>query len=258
MFVVASIAVAACTPLMVKWAQNRYAGRRRSAKGAPKPKKKSVTLKDIWDIEDVREGVITLTGGRYRAVLRVSSVNYHLLSQGEQHAVEGALMQMAMSFSFPVQFLVTTEMADARHCISGIRGRLPEMNEKMRQYAADLAGCLEAVTRDRSVYVRRAYAVVGYDTSEGFGSARGELMRRAGTVMEGLARARVAAELLDTEGIIDLLHRVFNRGRTVKPSELVASGGLSLYSNGRGYEVGSAQAKPAEDAGDGDQRAASA
>lgn len=238
LFVVAAIAVAVCIPLLTRWTQEHAVGRRRTGDSGqdqerPPKKKKKRTLKGMWGVKDVRDGIIMLTRKRYRLVLRINAVNYHLLSEGEQHAVESALMSMSIAMAFPVQFLVTTEMADAKNCIADIHNRIPGMNEHMKQYAIDLAGYLDTITRDRSIYVRRSYAVICYDSNESFKKVKGELTRRAGVVMNGLSQAQVAVEPLGTEGIVDLLHREFNRGSTIKPSELVAAGGMELYKTGR-------------------------
>jgi len=230
-FVILAILVGALTPFLKKVAENKATGGRTANPTNVKIRKnKKLNLKELWDIEDIKNDVILLTGNRYRAVIRVGSVDYHLMSEPEQHSVESALMSLSLALGFPIQTIVTTEMVDAKQSISEIYestgGNAPA---ELKEYALHIASSLENIMQDRAVYSRRSYVVIMNDTIEPFERTRAELIRRAGVFMESLSRAGVTAEMLRTEEIVDLLHRILNRGRTVKPSELVAAGGMEFY-----------------------------
>lgn len=231
-FVILAVLVGVLTPLMMKMAERRASGERTYKAAGTKTRggKKKFDLKEIWDIEDIKNDVVVLTGGRYRALVRMGSVDYHLMSEPEQHSVESALMSLSLALGFPVQTLVTTEMVDAKQLIAEIYGNAGgDAPAELKKYAAHMAQYLESIMQDRAVYSRRSYAVVFNDTAEPAARARSELMRRAGVLAESLSRAGVTAELLKTGEIVDLLHGMLNRGRTARPSELVAAGGMELY-----------------------------
>ena len=117
----------------------------------------------MWGIEDIRDGIIYLTQNRYRRIIAMGSLDFHLLSQAEQSVVEEQLMQTAMSLQFPVQFITTTERINTQDTIKQIDKVLDAdelYNEKTRGYASKMRLYLNKMMEDRGVYVRRSYAIV--------------------------------------------------------------------------------------------------
>lgn len=244
LFVALAILVAVATPLVMKYARDgelkfaRRPGLRKKDK-----KKKGSSFKDMWEIKDIRQSVIIMPGG-YSVVLGISPVNFMLMSEKEQHSIETALMQLvtALPAGSNVQFLTTTEVAEPEKGIKDI--------VEADEYAMEMVSYLDAITSQRNIYVRRSYAVVSCKTNRGFEYARSELMRRASILMNNLSRAKVSAYMLDTGQIVNLLHKMFNRGSMVKPTELVKNGALNLYKTG-GKGVGSVEFKRESRAGEG-------
>jgi hypothetical protein len=236
-FVVLAVVAAVSIPFLSRFMEQRATGGRKRRSGPDdrlkRKRKKKDDFKEMWDIEDIRHGVITLSGGRYRAILRLGSVDYHLMSEAEQHGIESVLMQLAMSLNQPVQFLTTTEMVDAVRCIADIVSGREGMPEKLQAYGSQMVEFLSMVMQDRSVQTRQSYAVVCCDTADGFEKARAELYRQASIVSGGLSRAQIPVSILDTGEIVDLLHRLLNRWRTARPSEAAAAGGIEPYKYGK-------------------------
>ncbi len=77
-------------------------------------------LRTLWEAEDVRQGVLVLSGGRYRMICRVSAVDFWLLSEEEQNAVEDAAAAL-MRLTFPVQILVTPQAVDVRTAVDELK-----------------------------------------------------------------------------------------------------------------------------------------
>jgi len=202
----------------------------RKAPAAPRPEKgkgKAVNLKDLWEIEDVRQGVLVLPGGRYRVICRVSAADFWLLSEEEQNAVEDAAAAALMQLTFPVQVLVTSQAVDVKAAVDELK------NAHLPQALADLArqraAYLEALAQERAASARQAYLVVTCDTAKGFGYARGELSARVALLADALAAAKMRLEILSSDAAVDLLAHLLNRGRPWRPSEAVEAGAMALY-----------------------------
>ncbi|MDI6908109.1 MAG: hypothetical protein QMC81_11575 [Thermoanaerobacterales bacterium] len=193
-----------------------------------KAKKKQQDLKDLWDVETIREGIVCLTGGRYRAVLRLTAADFWLLSPEEQDAIEDAAAAALRSLMYPVQVYVTAQSVDLRGAVEELRqANLPPALAELARQRADY---LEAMAQERSAGARQAYLVLPYDApGVGWEAVRGEILHRVAALAGALSPARVRVEMLTSEAAADLLHHALNRFSAWRPSEAVAAGAMSLY-----------------------------
>lgn len=191
-------------------------------------------IKELWGIDDIRDGVIYLKNGRYTAIMKVGSVDFGLLASSEQETVENILMQTSLGFSYPVQFFSTTDYVDTTQSQGVIAYTLEneELNPKLRTYAENLLKFLDDTMRSKSVYIRRNYIAVSYDGE--LSKAYSELARRCDIIAHSLKRAKITVERLNSDEIVDLIHNILNKGSSAKPSEIVKMGGFELYVSGSG------------------------
>lgn len=217
--------------------EDRGDGRKRKTPGRE-------NLQSLWEVEDIRNGILRLKGGRHRAYLQVNTpVNVALMSEGEQTAVEDALMGCVMALSFPVQFVRITNIVDTRRAVSDLAARgLNDPSPVRRAYANDLCSFLDTVQETKNVLVQETYVVVTSDQQD-IGRATQELDHRCGMLASSLAKAGVLVERLSSEAVADLLHRQLNRGKRVRPSEVVAAGGVDLCVTGKGVPLSGSVAK---------------
>lgn len=223
-----SVLVAASIPLILKY-QHRGGSSSRADEDVPVKKHSKADLKDIWEIQDIKQGIISLTGNRYRMVLRVAAADFFLLGEGEQEQVEDALRSVLMGISFPVQFLVTSEALNTRQAVQDVKENLVNLHENVRNYAQEYALYLEGLTLERTAAVRSAYAVLSFETTRDIDYAHAELLARAASLADGLQMARINCEVLDTPALVDLLHHLLNRGRPWRPSEADFAGVMESY-----------------------------
>jgi len=195
-------------------------------------------IKEIWGIEDIRNGVIKLKDGSYRMIAGLGSIDYYLLSEKEQNVMEDLLMQACLSFQFLVQFLSTTEIVDTQGISDEIEKSLDNellaKNTKIKEYANNLCNYLDAITERKEMYIRKSYAVICSDFHTEDNKAYQELVQRMTVFQNAMMKARISTYVLSTEEIIDLLHRELNRESPVKPSQIIKQGGLELYTTGLG------------------------
>lgn len=205
-----------------------------SRKEQEPPRKKGPSLRDLWEIKDIRDGVLHLTRSRYRMILRLDPVNFDLLSEGEQQVIENALMATCQGIDFPVQFLCTTEGIDTRTPQMELYNSVATETSGVRlAYADVLLSYLDTLMSQRAVLVKRSYAIVGCEGMP-YAKARGVLEHRAAVLAGSLSRAKVAATVLSSEQIADLLHHMLNRNSYSRPSDLVSAGALDLCVTGKG------------------------
>lgn len=190
----------------------------------------AASLAGFWEVEDVKDGIITLRpGNRYRAVCRVSAQDFYLLGDAEQNAVEDALRSALLGLDYPVQVLVTSETVDTRGVVASLREDAARLPGKVAAHALMRAEYLEGIMMDRAVSARTAYLVVPYDTDKGFEAARNELHARISALAGAFSGAKLRLDKLDSAAVCDLLAHLLNRGRAWKPSLAVEAGVMADF-----------------------------
>ena len=194
-----------------------------------KESKRKISAESIWEIEDIKKGVVILSNNRYRLICRMSAADFWILSEEEQDHIEDAAASMLRQLSFPVQILMTSQAVDTSAIADELRVKAKELPEKLQYLAYQRADYLDALMSEKSASAKQAYIVIPFDTIKGFDTAYGELMARLSNIADGLAEAKVKVEPLSTEAVIDLLGHLLNRERSWRPSEGIKLGVLSEF-----------------------------
>ncbi len=243
-FLLLSIAVAVGTWWYVKMLEARpMAGRsgrdlqagNRVMFSMQKGRKNDLAVQDLWEVEEIRNGLIIFKGGWYRALLKIGPIDYHIMNDNEQYAIESVLMSCAMALGFQIQLFSTTELVDTQNCAQSIRTFIESREnipETMAEYGLSMYSFLTSLMQNRSVHNHSRYIAVSYHTSGGIDRARDELERRAQVMINNLRRAKITTEMLSSEQLLDVVARFGNRGRVIKPSEAVSEGTMDLYAVG--------------------------
>jgi len=227
LFLLASVLTALSIPVFTKYQKSGNNNDNEEDEGSFKPEK--INLKDIWEIEDVKNGLIILSGGRYRMLLRLAAVDIFLLGHDEQTHVEDALISLIMGLSFPIQSLVTSEAMDTKRAVQEVKEKQYKLHPEVLAYTQDYVAYLEGLANERTAAARSAYLVLPFDTDKGSEYAYAELMARAASLADGLQAAKIRSEILDSPATVNLLHHMLNRGRSWRPSDADAAGVMDMF-----------------------------
>jgi hypothetical protein len=111
-------------------------------------------------LETLDEDVLGLTGGQYRAVLEVGSVNFGLQGEAEQEAVIAGFTACLNSLTFPVQILVRVLPIDIGGYLADLEQRVHHLSAGLTDLARDYVTFLQRLARNRTLLERRFYLVV--------------------------------------------------------------------------------------------------
>lgn len=188
-------------------------------------------LKTLWGIDDVKEDVI-VCGNKNIIVMRIGSIDYHLLSEKEQNALEISLIEIAKTIKYPIQFFSTTEFVDTSEIIDSIQNTIDRKdNPKIIQYGKEIINHLSKMMDNRNLFIRKNYLVLSCLGE--FEKSRYELMNAYEGLRFNLMNAKIGLDLLDGMELLELLHREFNKNTTTKLQEVLKEGGLELYVKGK-------------------------
>lgn len=168
-------------------------------------------------IEDIKQGIISLPGNRFRLMIEVTgTVNFALLSEDEQDRAEASFCSLLNSFSqAPVQLYVQTRPLDIRQYVADIQGGLADLPARLQEYGRRFAEYAITWSRGYNILTCRRYIIISYDgePDETFEDGAQELWRQE-AVLEAELRKWVDCRVLDTEAALDLLHTFYNKKKT--------------------------------------------
>lgn len=193
----------------------------------PKQEDSKETKKELSHILKVKikDNIICVENNRYSNVIRLGNIDYNMLSNQEQDAIENILIQTALAIDYPVQFFSTTEYIDTSKVISLMKEN--KMNNlKVQEYKEFLMSYLQNLMENRSISVVKNYAIISYDGL--YENAVEELARKTNAFKGNLLRAKVVCEILDEDQLYNLVYRELNKNSALNISNL-KEGGKKLY-----------------------------
>lgn len=203
------------------------------------------STQNALQISEVRDGIVIMNDGSFRAVVMCKSINFDLMSPQEREAVEFSYQGFLNSLYFPVQIFVRSQKVDLRPYLDRMdKIRTEEENMLLGLLMEDYIAFLTDISQQTNIMDKKFYVVIKYPDinqdvrkaikqSAGFFTGLGELMRpgkpakvvineatletaktelrnRVQAVMQGLAQAGIQSLPLDTEELIELYYDVYN------------------------------------------------
>lgn len=189
------------------------------------------------DVAEIRDGVVILRDGSFRAILMASSLNFALKSEEEQDAIIYGYQDFINSVSFPIQILMTSRKIDIEPYIRQL-STLEEAQEselmkiqlqEYREYIRELVKVSNVMTK--SFYIVIPFAAAQSEDEGGFtkfikslrvrgGIAphtpseferyRDQLWQRVNQVAANLRNLGVRVVPLNTQEIIELFYQQYN------------------------------------------------
>ncbi len=180
-------------------------------------------LSNILEIK-IKDNIICL-GNRYSNVVRLGNIDYNMLSNNEQDAIENILIQTSLAIDYPIQFFSTTEFIDTSKVISLIKEN-KTAKPKIQEYKNYLIDYLQNLMENRSISVVKNYAVISYDGL--YENAIQELNRKSMSFISNLVRAKIVCEILNEDDLYNLIYRELNKNSALSINTL-KEGGKNLY-----------------------------
>jgi hypothetical protein len=187
------------------------------------------STQNALQISEIRDGVVIMSDGSFRAVVMCHSINFDLMSPQEREAVEFSYQGFLNSLYFPVQIFIRSKeqdnmllgllMEDYIAFLADIAQQTNIMDKKfylvvkfpdteqdvrkaLKQSASFFTGMAELLSPSK-----QAHVVIDESTLE---KAKTELRNRIQAVMQGLAQCGIQSLPLDTEELIELYYDAYN------------------------------------------------
>ncbi|MFZ1301900.1 MAG: hypothetical protein WAQ27_05000 [Candidatus Microsaccharimonas sp.] len=206
----------------------------------PTPKNPNSTQSTL-QLSELRDGMVIMLDGSFRAVIACKSINFDLMSDREREGVEYSYQNFLNSLTFPAQILVRSQRVDIGPYIEKlITTRRSQDNMLLGVLMDDYISFIDALAQDANIMEKSFYIVVPYfpqgdatklvEQGKGFfgklfarpqntitkidtaayQKAKDEIKNRVDVVMSGMFQIGVQSVQLDTKALGELYYNFYN------------------------------------------------
>jgi len=200
------------------------------------------STQNTLQIAAIRDGIVIMNDGSFRAVVMAKSINFDLMSVGEQEAVEYAYQGFLNSLYFDIQIFIRSRKIDMRPYLERLGKIRTEMsNMLLGMLMEDYIYFIDDLVQQTNIMSKEFYIVVPYFSQASAGKvaeagkglfnglfgnskkqgtitineadlakAKTELQNRIQSVVSGLIQMGVQAIPLDTQELIELYYNTYN------------------------------------------------
>lgn len=212
--------------------------------GQPAPTKQAPpqnTTQRSLLFSEIRDGMIIMADGSFRAVVACESINFDLMSSREREGVEYSYQNFLNSLSFDIQVLIQSRRVDIAPYIDKLESiRRSQDNMLLNVLMDDYLTFIEQLAGDANIMDKKFFIVVPYspapdasklvDKGKGFfgkflqqntqtvtrideatySKAKDEIKNRVESVMSGLFQLGVRCAQLSTKELGELYYNSYN------------------------------------------------
>lgn len=125
------------------------------------------TTQDHLPIEDIIDGVVILKDGSAASVLKISSVNFDLLSEKEQSALVVAYGGILNSLNFPIQIIIKSDTKDIGSYLKRLtEAENKQSNKLLKERINKYRKFIEETVKKNEVLSKSFYVVVKFSSLE--------------------------------------------------------------------------------------------
>lgn len=214
----------------------------------PNTPKKNSTQNSLL-LSELRENMIIMGDGSFRAVVACQSINFDLMSSREREGVEFSYQNFLNALYFPIQIFIRSQRVDIGPYIDKLEGiRRTQDNMLLGVLMDDYIQFIDMLSQEANIMDKSFFIVVPYfpngdlssvvEQGKGFfgklfsgpgndsgvtkidkltyEKARDEIRNRVDSVIGGLAQVGVNAVQLKTKEIGELYYNVYNPDTAVR------------------------------------------
>lgn len=127
------------------------------------PKSNPNSTQNTLQIAEIRDGIVIMNDGTFRAVVMVKSINFDLMSPQEQEAVEYSYQGFLNSLYFPVQIFIRSQKVDLQPYIARLDKIRTELdNMLLAVLMDDYISYVGDLSQQTNIMDKRFYVVIPF------------------------------------------------------------------------------------------------
>lgn len=215
----------------------------KSGSSSGKPQVNPNSTQNNLQIAEIRDGIVIMNDGSFRAVIMAKSINFDLMSGQEREGVEFSYQGFLNSLYFPIQIFVRSQKVDIKPYLDKLEKiRSEHDNMLLALLMEDYIYFIDQLSAQTNIMDKNFYVIIPFFPTEAstkplaqtkglfdgifglFGNnkthvvineknledAKDELRNRVQSVLDGLMQCGVQGMPLDTEELIELYYDTYN------------------------------------------------
>jgi len=216
------------------------------AQPAPTPKQQNTTQNSLL-ISEIRENMVIMSDGSFRAVVACKSINFDLMSSREREGVEFSYQNFLNALYFPIQIFIRSQRVDIGPYLDRLSNiRRGQDNMLLGVLMDDYINFIDVLSQDANIMDKSFFIIVPYyptgdlnnvkEQAKGFfgkifakeqatatridkatyDKAKDEIKNRVDSVMSGLFQIGVKSVQLNTKELGELYYNMYNPDTAVR------------------------------------------
>jgi len=133
------------------------------AAARPAVKSNPNSTQNTLQIAEIRDGIVIMNDGSFRSVIMAKSINFDLMSQSEQEAVEYSYQGFLNSLYFPIQIFIRSQKVDLQPYIDKLdKIRTEHDNMLLALLMEDYIGYIDALSEQTNIMDKKFYIVIPF------------------------------------------------------------------------------------------------
>lgn len=215
----------------------------------PKPTPKNPnSTQSLLQFSELRDNLIIMQDGSFRAVVTCKSINFDLMSDAEREGIEMSYQNFLNSLNFPIQIVVRSQRVDIGPYLDKLLDiRNNQDNMLLGVLMDDYINFIDQISQESNIMAKSFFIVVPYfpDSGEGdpltkksksffeqmfpaqrkvvtkidratYEKAKEEISNRVGGVMSGLYQIGIQSVQLNTKELGELYYNFYNPDTAVR------------------------------------------
>ena len=200
-----------------------------------------LSTQNSLEIAELREGMVVMRDGSFRAVVACKSINFDLMSAREREGVEYSYHSFLNALTFPIQILVRSQRVDIEPYLNRLAEiQVAQDNMLLSDLMEDYINFIDSLSRSANIMDKSFFIVIPYypsgDITNLKGSAKGffgkifakpgaqvskidrntwdkareEIKKRVDSITGGLYQMGIKSVQLNTKELGELYYNVYN------------------------------------------------
>jgi type IV secretory pathway VirB4 component len=129
----------------------------------PLARKNPNSTQNTLQLSEVRDDMVIMADGTFRAVIACQSINFDLMSNGEREGVEFSYQNFLNSLNFPVQILIKSQRVDIGPYIDKLVAiRRDQDNMLLNVLMDDYINFIDVLSQEANIMKKTFYIAVPY------------------------------------------------------------------------------------------------
>ena len=225
------------------------------------PQRKANTTQNSLLLSELREGMVIMADGSFRAVIACKSINFDLMSSREREGVEYSYQNFLNALYFPIQIFIRSQRVDIGPYLDRLEEiRRAQDNMLLNVLMDDYIQFIDALAQDANIMDKSFFIIVPFfpagDTGKimeqgkglfdkffgvskpvavtkidkaSYEKAKDEIKNRVDSVINGLMQVGIQATQLNTKELGELYYNMYNPDTAVREPLGDFSGVTSTY-----------------------------